>query len=320
METPLVSICSITYNHAPFIRQCLDGFLMQQCNFPIEIIINDDCSTDGTTEIIREYAEKYPDKIFPIFHEENLYSQGVRGMFLNFVFPKARGKYIALCEGDDYWTDPLKLQKQVNFLESHPEYSLTCSDATVLGNSGELTWKRYDESCEVPIKDVILKRGAWIYTASMLYRWELMQDFPDFSRNCHVVDYPMAIHLALRGKVYFFAEKMVTYRFLTAGSWSARTSINEAYFNSWLSEIRMLQGYNEQSQGKYATYFQTVMGKLAIFYLRHAPGMKNKVLSSLPNFPKWLDLSDKLKWWRIILGISGLKAKLKKSFCKKTYK
>lgn len=92
MNTPLVSICSITYNHVPYIRQCLEGFLMQQTSFPVAIIINDDCSTDGTTEILREYEAKYPDKIFPIHHEENLYSKGVRRMFNRFTYPKARGK------------------------------------------------------------------------------------------------------------------------------------------------------------------------------------------------------------------------------------
>ena len=304
----LLTIRCTVYNHEPYLRKCLDGFVMQKTNFPFVAVVHDDASTDGSADIIREYATKYPDIIKPILQTENQYSKN-DGSLWRVMDENTQGKYVAHCEGDDYWTDPLKLQKQVDFLESHPEYSLTCCDATVLGNNGELTWKRYDESCEVPIKDVILKRGAWIYTASMLYRWELMQDFPDFSRNCHVGDYPMAIHLALRGKVYFFAEKMVTYRFLTAGSWSTRTSINEAYFNSWLSEIRMLQGYNEQSQGEYATYFQTVMGKLAIFYLRHAPGMKNKVLSALPNFPKWLDIGDKIKWLRIRLGLKSKKNK-----------
>lgn len=124
MDKPLVSICSITYNHAPYIRQCLDGFLMQKTNFPFEIIINDDCSTDGTTEIIKEYAAKYPELIKPIFHDENQYQKGARGILVNYVFPKVQGKYLALCEGDDYWIDSLKLQKQVDFLEENPDYGL----------------------------------------------------------------------------------------------------------------------------------------------------------------------------------------------------
>ena len=122
---PLVSICCLTYNHAPFIRKCLDGFLMQETSFPVEILIHDDASTDGTDDIVREYAEKYPEKIFPLFETENKYSNGYKGrMDTTFNYSRARGKYIASCEGDDYWTDPLKLQKQVDFMESHPDYSV----------------------------------------------------------------------------------------------------------------------------------------------------------------------------------------------------
>lgn len=122
--TPLVSICCITYNHAPFIRQCLDGFLMQETSFDIEILIHDDCSTDGTTEIIKEYAEKYPDKVFPLYETENQFKKLGTAQIDLFNYDRAQGKYIAYCEGDDYWTDPLKLQKQVNFMEVHSEYSV----------------------------------------------------------------------------------------------------------------------------------------------------------------------------------------------------
>src|SRR5690606_15609661 len=107
-----VSICCITYNHEPFIRQCLDGFLMQQGDFEYEILIHDDASTDGTTKIIQEYELKYPEIIKPIIQTQNQYSQGVRGINFIYNFPRAKGEYIAMCEGDDYWTDPLKLQKQ----------------------------------------------------------------------------------------------------------------------------------------------------------------------------------------------------------------
>ena len=131
MTTPLVSICCITYNHASFIRKCLDGFLMQQTDFPIEILIHDDCSTDGTTEIIQEYTAQYPDLIFPLYEEVNQYQQGKATEIDFYNYRRARGRYIAYCEGDDYWTDPLKLQKQVDFMEANPEYSVCFHDFQV---------------------------------------------------------------------------------------------------------------------------------------------------------------------------------------------
>ena len=130
----LVSICCITYNHAPFIRKALDGFLMQQppscvpqgakMNDWCEILIHDDCSTDGTTEIIKEYAAKYPDLIFPLYEKVNQYSQGKENVIDMYNYGRAKGKYIAYCEGDDYWTDSQKLQKQINFMETHIDYSV----------------------------------------------------------------------------------------------------------------------------------------------------------------------------------------------------
>ena len=131
MEAPLVSICCLTYNHAQFIRKCLDGFLMQETDFQIEILIHDDCSTDCTIEIIEEYTAKYPELIFPLYEEENQYSRGGAGKMDLYNYRRARGKYIAYCEGDDYWTNPLKLQKQVDFMEANPEYSVCFHDFQV---------------------------------------------------------------------------------------------------------------------------------------------------------------------------------------------
>lgn len=119
---PTVSIICNTYNHQSFITDALEGFLMQRTTFPVEILIHDDASTDGTVEIIKDYHEKHPALIFPIFQKENQYEKGISVGQIN--RSRSRGRYIAFCEGDDYWTDPLKLQKQVDFLEGHPEYSV----------------------------------------------------------------------------------------------------------------------------------------------------------------------------------------------------
>ena len=236
METPLVSICSLTYNHAPFIRQCLDGFLMQQCNFPIEIIINDDCSTDGTTEIIREYAEKYPDEIFPIFHEENLYSQGIRGFEQQFVFPKARGKYIALCEGDDYWTDPLKLQKQVDFLESHPDYSMCFHGALEIKEDGMSIESAHFDNLEEReyAREEIIKH--WLVpTASALFRQDVLAHIPQ-NKRFTVGDNVVFITCSYHGKLYGMKENMCVYR-RQSGGWSAQSTLKrkEQLIRHWLA-------------------------------------------------------------------------------------
>ena len=128
---PLVSIRCLVYNHEPYLRQCLDGFVMQKTTFPFEAIVHDDASTDGSAAIIREYAEKYPDIIKPVYETENQHSKhdGSIGRIMDAaIHPSA--KYIAQCEGDDYWTDPHKLQLQVDFLESHPDYSLSVHEYT----------------------------------------------------------------------------------------------------------------------------------------------------------------------------------------------
>ena len=120
----LVTVICLTYNHEKYIRECIDGFVMQKTNFAYEVIIHDDASTDNTAEIIKEYQQKYPDIIIPILQTENQYSKKVP-IGKTFIYPRAKGKYIALCEGDDYWIDPYKLQKQVDFLEDNPDYVLS---------------------------------------------------------------------------------------------------------------------------------------------------------------------------------------------------
>lgn len=132
---PLLSVCVITYNHEKFIRKCLDGIMMQKTNFPFEVVVGEDCSTDGTRAIIREFAEHFPEEIKPVFHTANV--GGARNGY-EFCYPLLKGKYIAICEGDDYWIDPYKLQKQVTFLEQHPDHSFCFHKVANVDGQGRL--------------------------------------------------------------------------------------------------------------------------------------------------------------------------------------
>ena len=174
LQLPLVSVCCITYNHAPYIRECLDGFILQQTNFPIEVLIYDDASTDGAQNIIREYEAKYPDIIKPIYQTENQYSKGCK-VNREFNFSRAQGKYIALCEGDDYWTDPLKLQKQVDFLEANPEYSMCFHNATVKSEDGDKPNQPFSNIEDRDYSGVEIFEKWTVPTASVVFRKDVVK-------------------------------------------------------------------------------------------------------------------------------------------------
>ena len=136
-EDILVSVYMLSYNHEKYLREAIEGVLMQKTDFRYQLIIHDDKSPDSSADMIREYEEKYPDIITAIYQQENQFSKGAK-IFVDFVLPLVKGKYIAICEGDDYWTDANKLQKQVDFLESHPDYiAISNSSYIVDENSRE---------------------------------------------------------------------------------------------------------------------------------------------------------------------------------------
>lgn len=167
---PLLSIRCLTYNHAPFIESALRGFLMQRTDFPFEIIVHDDASTDGTSEIVRRYATRYPNVIRPILQAENQYSQGRKGWHA--MEPLTRGRYIAVCEGDDYWTDPDKLQTQVDYLERHPECVVSGHDAEIRDAQGELVAaSKLPRYCQRDFSARELEQGdGFLLTLSLVFR------------------------------------------------------------------------------------------------------------------------------------------------------
>jgi len=210
---PLVSISCITYNHVNYIKECLDGFLMQQCSFGFEVLIHDDASTDGTQEIIKEYQQKFPEIIKPILQTENQWSKGVRGINFRYNFTRAQGKYIALCEGDDYWTDPLKLQKQVDFLEAHPEYGLCYTRAITYHQDTESFKKQVGEAISA---ESILYRNA-VPTLTTVFKKSMADEFYSLYGN-HIAqqwkmgDYPLWIWFAFNSKVHFLDLLTSVYR------------------------------------------------------------------------------------------------------------
>ena len=226
---PLVSISCITYNHASFIKKALDGFLSQKTTFPFEILIHDDCSTDGTSDIIREYANRYPDVIFPMFEEENQYSQGRPIGTAVWNLPRARGKYIALCEGDDYWTDPLKLQKQVDFLESHPDYGMCYTQVDDYNQALQRVTLRWGGNAESLYE--LLKKNT-VPTLTTVFRTSIYKEYiseikPE-ERKWKMSDYPMWLYFALKSKIKFMNEVTGCYRVLTESACHTY-SLNKSY-------------------------------------------------------------------------------------------
>ncbi|MCG2579794.1 MAG: glycosyltransferase family 2 protein [Marinobacter sp.] len=166
LDAPMVSVVCHTYNHEKFIADALNGFLAQVTTFPFEIIVHDDASTDNTPEVIRKYASRYPKIIRLILQTENIYQKGLRPPM--FSFPKARGKYIAFCEGDDYWIDKKKLEVQVSFLENNPDYVLCYTDAVAF--SSGVVLKRESAAKKVDLSGDELKKAPAIHTLTSCFR------------------------------------------------------------------------------------------------------------------------------------------------------
>lgn len=213
MSTTLVSIICSTYNHELYISQCLDGFLMQKTTFSFEILVHDDASTDSTSEIIREYEQNHPQTIKPIYQTENQYSKKV-DIFVKYQCSRAKGKYIAICEGDDYWIDPYKLQKQVDFLENCPEYAMVYTSSKVYDQSkckieNSLIGREFKEFNDLLIINRIPTLTTCIRTHIIM---EYTNDIKPEKQNWLMGDYPMWLWIAYHYRIKFFPEATTVYR------------------------------------------------------------------------------------------------------------
>jgi len=214
VDTPLVSVIVLTYNHKDYLEQNLNGILMQKTSFPFKIYVHDDASTDGTRDIILKYYEKYPGIIVPILQSENQYSKGIRP-YSTFVYPKLNSKYVGFCEGDDYWTDPDKLRIQIEYLEQNPGCSICCHDVNIVHEGIESPREVF---YNIPHKsdfrfDFLSEfTDHFVPTPTIVTRLDILREQPANYTTLVSGDIQKILFLLSRGYGYYFSKKMVTKR------------------------------------------------------------------------------------------------------------
>lgn len=256
MSDVLVTVLCKTFNHERYIKDALNGFVMQKTNFKFKVIVQDDASTDKTAEIVREYDNNYPGLFDNIYHTVNQYSQRVNTDF-KFIREKLEGKYIAYCEGDDYWTDDQKLQIMVDYMESHPDCSMAYHKYNaVRANDGLVMDIRplIDEDRNVEPEEVI-RKTVEMQLASQIFKVEVFKNRPDFYFKSVVIDYGLSLNSLIYGKVHFINRNMSNYRIMASGSWSEITKkdVNKhVFFDQKAKEL--LLDFDEYTNHKYKKF------------------------------------------------------------------
>jgi glycosyltransferase involved in cell wall biosynthesis len=304
ITVPIVSVLMITYNHESFISQAIEGVLMQKTNFPIELIIGEDNSKDKTRSIVKEFEFKNPKIIVAQYPEMN------RGAMNNFitVMQSARGKYIALCEGDDYWTDPYKLQKQVEFLEGNAEFSMCFHNALVVyENSREKSHLFTSiDKVEYDIQDIIQKMW-FISTPSIVFR-SVLYEKPEWLNYVSAGDYALQLVLATKGKIGAINEVMAVYR---RHNTSMGTKLKIGFSSLKMTET--LSFFNYSTNFKYNSMIQNKIFKiregLYLHFLSELP-LWNKIIN--PDFLKIKLKNLQLKITKYLLHIIHENSKLNK--------
>lgn len=257
---PKVTVLCMAYNQEPFIRKTLDGFVMQKTNFPFEVLVHDDASTDKTPEIIREYAEKYPDIIIPILSKENHFQSG-RSILIEEFLPRIKGKYVAHCDGDDWWIDENKLQKQADFLDANPDFFIcsTCAKVVWADNS--------HKSYISPDKKTLKYRSVQTFremfeqndviNSAVMYRWNFKQsDEP--KKNIMPGDWFLHLLHAKYGKLKLLPEPMVVYTRWKGGIWQDGKSAG-----FYIKNALALMNFYEVVSSKFGINVSLNKGKLA---------------------------------------------------------
>lgn len=257
----MVSICTLAYNQEKYIAQTLQSFVDQVTDFPFEVLIHDDASTDATADIIRQFQEKYPDIIKPVYQTENQYSKKIP-ISATYQYPRARGKYIALCEGDDCWLDLHKLQKQVDYMESRPECTLCftngkCEENGVIDRR-VIPWNpAYQKAYKPGDNDYDMGEMAlldYVPTASLLCRAEHIKNMPELSPASFRGDTYIRLYLTSLGYAHCIDEDTCLYRYRVTGSVTTQWyQSNEKAAEAIQRIINLLEDMDRMTEGKYAS-------------------------------------------------------------------
>ena len=275
-----ISILCVTYNHENYIRKTLEGFLQQKGNFSYEIIVHDDASTDGTTDILKEYQKKYPDIIRLVLQTENQYSQKKKILF-DFLFPEVRGKYIAICEGDDEWIYEGKLQRQFLRMEEYPEVSLCLHNALRIdARTGESVLHIQGmDSGNLSDEEIILCKHGRAPTASFFLRTKNIKNLPKYFYEVPVGDDPLKHHCALKGQIYYMNEVWCIRNFMCEGSWNKRFQGNEAYSLDYFDKFaQYLWKYNQVSKERFEKYISEYQRTLFTLNLKKLVQKNNRIV------------------------------------------
>jgi glycosyltransferase involved in cell wall biosynthesis len=265
VSTPLVSVWMITYNQEKYIAEALDSVLMQKCDFDFEIVIGEDCSTDNTRNILLEYKKKYPDKINLLLHNKNI------GMIANqnATFSACKGEYIAMLEGDDFWTDENKLQIQIDYMKKYPQSNI--SFHPIYTTEGCIKNHYSENSMTFPTRTVIVKGGYFISTPSIMIKKEVISLLPDFLNNAPAGDYYIQIFGSLDGGALYIPHIMATYRVKAEGSWSNTITDNHIKFDFMKRTLTTIKKVDAYLKYEFSDAFQyrylTISNHLCIDYL-----------------------------------------------------
>ena len=270
-QKPLVSVAMITYGHEAYIKQSIEGILMQECDFEVEMIIVNDDSPDNTDFIVKEIIDNHQRAHWIKYtkHEVN------KGVAKNFVWAleEGSGKYIAICEGDDYWTDTLKLQKQIDFLENNPAYAMACNSSSEIDENG-VEYKIAQRKEEVIDLEMVLKEGWFIRTASIVFRKEAIKSgFPSFFFKAYSTDYILQVMLLKTGLCKYFPEVMSAYRHHQGGISQANKKLQ---VERWIAKIQLLDTLNDFTNFEYSKeikYHQQNIKQTISYYLYRNPSL-----------------------------------------------